>query len=301
MRTVFVTHFDSNYILQGVSLIDSLLNLYPENKIYVSPLDNLSEKVLKEYYQNHNNVSFDSGSIRQILEKRLRNNGKRSEIIFALKPLLIHAAMKTIDAERYFYCDADLYFFNKYIFDLGTEDIFLTEHFFCNALMSHQVYGKYNGGLIGFSRTAKAMECLNWWTERCEESTENTPKKGIVGDQKYLESFPSLAETLKSIKSTSLNQSVWMFDDNSIVQPGPKINGEIVDCFHFHRTRVFRRGFKTGINQYGQFRARKEVFNYIYKPYLEKLAITRDILGLCTRANHRFSLRDFRKYEWFCR
>lgn len=298
MRIVFTTHFNSSYILQGVSLIDSIIRVYPEHKIYVSLLDDLSEKIVKEHYRDYSNIFFDHGLIRKILEKRLKNNGKLSEIIFALKPLLIRAAMDRIQADKYFYCDADLYFFNKYQFNTGTEDIFLTEHLFCNSLQSHLVYGKFNGGLIGFSKTPDAVKCLEWWAERCEESTQNTPEKGIVGDQKYLETFPSIAKNHKSVKSLALNQSVWTFDNSSLVQEGPIINGVLVDCYHFHRIKIFKRVFKTGINQYGRFKTRREVFNYIYKPYLEKLAMNRDILGQTIGAKQGFSLSDIKRFEW---
>ena len=298
MRVVFATHFDSTYILQGVSLINSIINIYPEYKIYVSLLDNLSEKIVKEHYRHISNVIFDNGLIRKVFEKKLKNNGKLSETIFALKPLLIRATMERIEAEKYFYCDADLYFFNRYRLDVGAEDIFLTEHLFRNSLEDHLVYGKFNGGFIGFSKTPDAVRCLEWWAERCEESTQNNPKKGIVGDQKYLESFPSIVKTFRSVKSVSLNQSVWTFDDSSIVQVGPIINGVLVDCYHFHRTKIFKRIIKTGINQYGKFRTRREVFEHIYKPYLEELAINREILGLSIKSKQRFTLSDIKKFEW---
>ena len=122
---VFATLFDSAYLLQGLALIDSIIKNYSESRVYLALLDELSIITMKEKYGDNPRVFFDNGDIRNECEFRVRNFEKRSEVIFSLKPTLIERAMSEIKADMYFYCDADLYFFNRFEFDYIKEDIIL--------------------------------------------------------------------------------------------------------------------------------------------------------------------------------
>ena len=206
--------------------------------------------------------------------------------------------MLNVEGEMYFYCDADLYFFNRFDFENTTEEVILTEHLFKDELVDHLVYGKFNGGFVGFSKSLDSLNCLKWWQTRCRESTANDPLRGIVGDQKYLEYFPELVPSIKIIKTTSMNQSVWMFDNNSSVLDGPKVDGQLVHSYHFHRLKTFKKLFKTGINQYGRIKCRSDIYEFIYKPYLVELDKQRGFVEKINLKTPKFNLRELKRFEW---
>lgn len=298
MSLVFATLFNSAYLLQGLALVDSLIEKYPESKIYLALLDDLTISTFREKYSNSNRIIFNNNSIKENYEKRISNSEKISEVIFSLKPDLISQAMLNVEGEMYFYCDADLYFFNRFNFENITEDVIVTEHLFKDELVDHLVYGKFNGGFVGFSKSFDSLNCLEWWKTRCRESTANDPLRGIVGDQKYLEHFPKLVPSIKIMKTTSMNQSVWMFDNNSSVLDGPKVNGQLVYSYHFHRLKTFRILFKTGINQYGRINCRSEIYKFVYKPYLVELDRQRGFVKKINFKNPKFNLRELKRFEW---
>jgi hypothetical protein len=298
MSLVFATLFNSTYLLQGLALVDSLIKKYPESKIYLALLDELTISTFRKKYPNSSRVIYNNVSIKKNYEKRIRNSEKLNEIIFSLKPDLISEAMLNVEGKMYFYCDADLYFFNRFNFENFTEDVFLTEHLFKNDLAGHSVYGKFNGGFVGFSKSLDSLNCLEWWKTRCRESTAHDPLSGIVGDQKYLEYFPNLVPSINIIKTPSMNQSVWMFDDSVSVLDGPRVNGQLVHSYHFHRLKTFKILFKTGINQYGRIKNRPDIYRFVYKPYLVELDKQRGFVEKIDLKTPKFKLHEFKRFEW---
>lgn len=298
MNSVFVTLFNSSYLLQGITLVDSLLKNYPESRIYVAPLDDFATQILIDKYIQTENVLLDSGTIREEYERRLRNYEKVNEVIFSLKPVLIKRAMRSLNGDMYFYCDADLFFFSRFDFDKVQEDIVLTEHIFKLELMEYVKNGKYNAGFVGFSKSPSSIICLNWWSQKCKESTAHDIENGVLGDQKYLERFSDLNSSIKVIKSPTMNQSVWMIDGKSDIRKGPVIDGKKISSFHFHRLKPYKFLFKTGINQYGKTDCREFLYKFIYLPYLEKLAYTRDNLGDLGLSNPKIKLSELKRFEW---
>ena len=53
MSLVFATLFNSAYLLQGLALVDSLMEKYPESKIYLALLDDLTISTFREKYSGN--------------------------------------------------------------------------------------------------------------------------------------------------------------------------------------------------------------------------------------------------------
>jgi len=298
MNVVFATLFNSSYLLQGVALVESLIRNYPESKILISPLDDLTSEILFQKFKSSKNVFIDNETIRQSYERRLRNLEKINEVIFSLKPILIKNAMKSLQGDMYFYCDADLYFFNRFNFDSISEEMILTEHIFKSELFEHVKYGQYNAGFLGFSKSPSSMACLTWWAKKCKESTANNIENGVMGDQKYLERFFEFTPSIKVIKSPTMNQSVWMLDQRLTISQGPMIDGNLVSSFHFHRLKPYKRVFKTGINQYGKAKGRSELFREVYQPYLIQLRSHNDVIRVMGLSSPKIRFAEFKRFEW---
>jgi len=298
MNVVFATLFNSLYLLQGVALVESLIKNYPESKILISSLDDLTSATLFQKFKRCKNVFIDNESIRENYERRLRNLEKSNEVIFSLKPILIEDAMKSLQGDMYFYCDADLYFFNRFNFDAISEEIILTEHIFKSELFEHVKYGQYNAGFLGFSKSPSSLACLTWWAKKCKESTANNIENGIMGDQKYLEKFFEFTPSIRVIKSPTMNQSVWMLDQKLNISQGPMIDGNLVSSFHFHRLKPYKRVFKTGINQYGKVKGRRKLFKAVYQPYLIQLRSHKDIIKMLDLSSPRIKIAELKRFEW---
>ena len=281
-----------------MGLVDSILRHYPDSKLYVAPLDDYSLRIFESRYKDVPAVIIEDGRIRKEFEQKNRDSGKAAESIFSLKPKLIENAIATEPADYYIYCDSDVFAFRKFDFHSVDADIILSEHFFCKNLEGYAKYGKFNAGIIGFSRTPDSIKCLLWWKKKCDESTAIDPSQGIVGDQKYLEEFPNIADSTRVLKLKTFNQSIWTFESDTKISNGPSIDNSGVFFYHFHRVRFFRFIVTTGINQYGNRFDRKKVFEEIYVPYFKQIAVNKGLVMPMLKRLPKIRRNMLKRYEW---
>ena len=296
----FVTFCTSDYLIQAASLIDSIINVHEESIVYFVGLDKLSKNTIAQKHLFNKNIKvIDFGTLDDLIEEKQISERPFKEKIFALKPVIISKILDFIPEENFLiYCDSDLFFYRKFSSSDGMKSILLTKHKFANHLSKHQTYGIYNAGLVGFRNNEVGKSILEWWKIRCLESTDLQNKDGIYGDQKYLEYFSNLTDEISIEDNYAINQGMWSISSDELILSGPKICNQELQCFHFHGLKLSKFLIKTGISRYGKLRNEKDIFKYIYQPYLEVLRQNKKYGKSKITIPVRWLSKGLQKYEY---
>ena len=270
----FCTHFSSSYIPQGVALLLSIREQYPDSKIWVMPLDEVSRLTLTEL--NIRNVRILKISQAPVLfanfEKFLSARSF-AESIFSIKPQIIeHVIQKTQKEALLFYLDADTFIFAPLELqeNFHEKSIFLSPHYFTTMSIGSASSGQYNAGLVGFRNNDFGRNSIRYWSALCEEWCSVIPESGRYADQKYLEEIRNKWNTEVGILEYGNNFGTWSFAQNLQVESRNQdiyINDKKVTSFHFHGLKVSRFLIRTGISMYGDFPAETKIKKLIYARY----------------------------------
>jgi len=270
----FCTHFSSTYIPQGVALLLSVRELYPDSKIWVMPLDDISQLTLSEL--NIENVKVlkinQAPGLFANFEKFLLAR-TFAESIFSIKPQVIEYAMKeSHEGELLFYLDADTFFFAPLHLreNFHEKSIFLSPHYFTAMSLGSASAGEFNAGLVGFRNNNFGRESIRYWSSLCEEWCSVKPQSGRYADQKYLEEIRNKWSAEVEILEYGNNFGTWSFAHALQVEIRNQdiyINQKKVTSFHFHGLKISKSLIRTGISMYGQFPAEKKIKKMIYSRY----------------------------------
>ncbi len=269
-KVTFVTHADKNYACKLIALLDSLAPRVDDSIILVICHDEVTyEAVSKLEYANLiiRRLSDLETEFEEL--KTARDNRPHLEYLFCLTPFLVKYAMNITTAEYMIYVDSDIYFFGDpkttYQNLDNSNSVYITPHRFTENNKSKEIYGKYNVGWIAFESTHKENRALNWWAEKCLESTSIEKNKDVFGDQKYLDCIHEIDPRIGVCEYEGDNLAPWNYTDdiNSSLKNG-------INYFHFSGLKIYNRFAILGNTGYTQ-RVSKKLRKEIYHPYISKL------------------------------
>ena len=275
----FVTFFSKDYLIYGLTLIDSVRQWHPLSKVFLFPLDEESRSSLVKKYESEANVKIlEKPEINKAINSFQQQGRSRAEAIFTVKPQIIALAVDASEpGSMIFYCDADLYFFGKIPEEMYRDkELVISKHLFQAKLVGHLKYGRFNAGFVGIRNSDLGLAALQSWIKLCIQKCSKVPDENSFADQKYLESFEKYGDVLGIASSIGLNQSLWAFDGEQEIKEGPEINGISMICFHFHGLRAFKDYVATDIDRYGKLSKRQSIIRWIYEPYIESLKKNRE-------------------------
>lgn len=191
----FCTLFDKNYLYKGLALHQSLLDHGGDFSLWILAMDDLALKILEklrlENVQLIRLTDFEDEALLKV--KPTRSLVEYYWTISSSLPLYIlknHQLVPMIT-----YLDADVFFFSSPspIFDeLGDRSILLTEHRFPPYLAyKEKESGRFNVQYMTFRRDDTGLTALKWWRERCLEWCFFRYEDGKLGDQLYLNDWPT--------------------------------------------------------------------------------------------------------------
>lgn len=271
----FVTYFSSGFAIYALALIDSIKEFHFGAKIYVMPLDKDCINILNLTFADDPSIFIlDNSKIVNQMHSYQIAGRSFAESVYSVKPNIIQSAYSMLtEGDVLLYCDSDIYFFENFPADLFEgADALIFEHIFAVKNIQNVKYGKFNAGLVGFRKSKVGSELLDWWSEKCNENCTIVLTESTFSDQKYLEQFPGFSNSVITIRRESINQSLWIIDENSKIEFGPKYNGGSIICFHFHGLRASRNLIFTDLFRYGVPKSRKAILEYIYSPYISTLS-----------------------------
>ncbi len=149
---------------------------------------------------------------------KIKYKSSPDKLRWSLKPvLIIHLLAKH---NKVIYLDNDLFFFNdfNFLFDhLEISPLLLTPHHYprdpkkeLNWFEANFRVGLYNAGFIGAN--TDAISTLEWWAKACLYRCEKNYWRGLFDDQKYLDLFPIIDPSTKTLQHLGCNVAAWNKD-----------------------------------------------------------------------------------------
>jgi GT2 family glycosyltransferase/Flp pilus assembly protein TadD/predicted O-methyltransferase YrrM len=219
MTRYYCTYFDRQYLLKGLALIDSLQRHSGDDfTLFVVCADELTRLLLTKLAIPHVITiplhQLERGDSALLATKQARS---LVEYYWTLTPTVILRILEQHpDIDILTYLDADLYFFSSPapIFEeLGPRSILIHGHRFSPA-QAHlgADNGKYNVGLLSFRRDVLGMDALRWWRERCLEWCYARAEAGKMGDQMYLNDWPTRFKGVVELRHQGGGVGPWNHD-----------------------------------------------------------------------------------------
>lgn len=237
---VFVTIFDSNFLLSGMALHESLMAHSPRARLFIVAVDELVEQQLQRL--NLTNVSILP--LRDIETPALRSvkTGRtRGEYCWTLTPFLADAVLEREPAAaQVTYLDADLFFFDDpatLLAELAesAKSVLITEHAYAPRYDRSYRSGRFCVQFLTFRRDPSALAVSRWWQDRCLEWCFARYEPGRFGDQMYLDRWPELfASSVQIVRRKDRTLAPWNVDWFS---RGRRANPVF---YHFQGFRILR-------------------------------------------------------------
>lgn len=236
----FCTLFDRNYLFKGLSLYQSLRKTCHSFTLYILCMDDLTRSVLAAL--NLNNVrlisiaEFEDEALRSVKPKR-----SVAEYCWTCTPsLLLYVLATNPEIDLITYLDADLLFFSSpdpVFTEFASNSIMIIEHRFPAHLRYLEANGIYNVEMVAFRLDENGVECLTWWRERCLEWCFNRLEDGRLGDQKYLDDWPTRFAGVHVLRHLGAGVAPWNVEQYDVTEVDDRImiNGYPLVFYHFHQ------------------------------------------------------------------
>lgn len=288
---IFCTLFDSYYLDKGIALYRSLERTAGDQfKLYIFCFDSKSYEILDSMRLSRT-VLFKSSVFDDETMLRLKKERSKAEYCWTCTPQVIEYVLDHCNEENATYIDADLFFFSnpKPLFDEIKEsnaNVVITEHRFANNYSGHRMLkrsGKYCVEFNYFDQTNNSRNCLKWWKDKCIEWCYHIYEPERMGDQKYLEKFPTLFNGVHELQHLGGGVAPWnlgqyRLDDNEdqsadTIKLKEISSGKQFDLifYHFQNIRYLDNGH---VNVYSGTHD-KALKDKLYIPYLEEIELIR--------------------------
>lgn len=282
----FCTLFDSYYLDKGIALYRSLEKVTEDFHLFIFCFDDKSREVLKKQNFPHATILHHSDFEDELLLK-LKAERSKAEYCWTCTPVIIEYVLQKYPVESCTYIDADLYFFANpaVLFEEIEEagaDIVITQHRFSDSLKDKRYLrrsGKYCVEFNYFNQSEHAKEALDWWKERCFEWCYHLYEPERMGDQKYLEKFPTLFSGVHELQHLGGGTAPWNLAQYELVSNSEEItlkerkSGKEFPLvfYHFQNVRYLNED-KVNINSGTHSKPLKDT---IYRPYLKEVETVR--------------------------
>lgn len=274
----FCTYFDHHYLDRGLVLYESLRRHFPGAVLHVLALSETCEEFLRK-------LALDGlvvVSLSKILndEPRLvdaRKSRSATEFIFTLTPYIVCDTLNEIEeGGQVIYLDADMMFIGSpagILRESETYDVAITPHNFSPHMEGQKRFGIYNVGWVGFKKSAGGIRCAKWWAESCLEWCHDRLENGKFADQKYLENFENIADSVHVIKDIGLNAAPWNVSGRWFAKSGDEVlvDGMPLVLYHFAKVkRITPWCIATRVKQQAVVGAKK-LNAIVYREYAKRL------------------------------
>ena len=243
MKRYFCTLFDSNYLIKGLTMIQSLSKNCKEFEIYVLCLDDKTKRFLEKI-----NISqVKCIELYEVEDESLLKAKKRrtkAEYCWTLASYFTWYVMnKFYFINLITYLDADLLFYSSLepIFkETKNSSISIIEHRFAPPFKELEINGRFCVEWNSFRRDDEGLRCLNRWREQCLDWCFYKLEDGKMGDQKYLDEWPYLYPSCQIIENLGAGIAPWNYSQYQINEKSDfiRINNEKLIFYHFHQFKI---------------------------------------------------------------
>lgn len=279
----YCTLFDSNYLIRGLAMYNSLKENSDKFHLYVFSFDELSNKILKELnLENLTVISLKEFENEELL--KVKSGRTPGEYCWTSTPLTILYCIEKYGLDFCTYVDADIYFFSNpevLIKEMveNNNSILLTEHRYTKIYNQEITSGKYCVQFMTFKNDKRGLKALNWWKDQCLNWCYARVENGKFGDQKYLDDWKERFEGVHILGNLGGGVAPWNVQqykidkiNNNKILLNEKANNNNFELifYHFHNFKVYNNNF-LDLGTYKYDKESKESFYNIYLLELERI------------------------------
>jgi len=289
LKRHYCTYFDRNYLPRALALFDSVQKHENcEFEIFAVCMDEYSRILLGRLnIQNVTVVAMHDIESRDQALLKVKHERTTLEYYWTSTPTIILRLLEShSNIDSLTYLDADLFFYSspQPIFDemLG-KSVLIHEHRFSEDQKQSIVYGKYNVGLLAFRNDDKALSVLRHWREQCLDWCYFRIEDNKIGDQKYLDDWPTAHEGVGVIQNIGAGLGPWNHiqhqfhkDDNGQL----RVDGVPAIFYHFHGLKFLSPDIIVPVG--AVYQMNMDIINNCFLPYVqclsEKITVLRNIV-----------------------
>lgn len=276
----FCTYFNITYLTRGLALYYSLEKYCSQPFVlWILCFDDESYKILSELKLKHVRLitmaEFESAEPEL---KVARNNRTLVEFFWTCTPLLpLYIYKQEPDLDAVTYLDADLWFKSDpkvLLNELSASSVLIVGHRYSERYVGREAEsGIYNVSWVTFKNVDNALECLNWWKNKCLDTCQLGGDGATCGDQKYLDEWPRLFKGVKELVNKGAGLAPWNLGRYNITNSGDAIlvdNDELV-FYHFHGFKQVGKYFVKPMDLHYCEDCNQVVFKKLYFAYAQEL------------------------------
>lgn len=271
----------ANYITKALVMYDSLMKKC-NNKIsfFYFTFDDITYEYLKKLnYKNIVPVAIHELEKFYPELKSTISTRSKGEYFFTCTPHIMDYVLKNYDVDHITYLDADLYFYQDpriILNELQDNSVLITEHRRHNPTEKDLLTGKYCVQFIPVKNNETGNNVINWWKKKCIEWCYYRYENGKFADQGYLNDWPELFESIKVMDHRGGGVARWNIgyysfytENDSIKAFTTEINNNVDLLFyHFEGLKIYSNKIMSA----GFLKNDKNIFEFIYKDYIDKLS-----------------------------
>lgn len=247
-RHEFCTLFDHHYLPRGLVLYRSLMATGAPFRLRVFCMDGKT-KVLLERLALPCLVPIGLDELEAHDPDLLSVKPTRTQVEYcwtATPAVCLYCLERDPELKEITYLDADLMFFRdpREIFDeCGDASVLIVPHRFPRRWRHwEETKGVYNVQFLTFRRDDNGLKALRWWHERCLEWCFNRLEDGKLGDQKYLDEWPTRFSGVHVLAHPGAGVAPWNVRQYDLAQRNGAVtvDGRPLVFYHFHSLRLYR-------------------------------------------------------------
>lgn len=282
----FCTLFDSGYLDKGLALYQSLFKVTSEFTLYICCLDDKCYDILlNQKLDKVKLIHYQEIETPELLE--LKKTRSHAEYCWTCTSVVIEFVLEHYGLSECTYLDSDIYFFSdpRVLFMERPEaDAIIVEHRFKkdkNYKAKINKYGKYCVQFNYFKNTENGRAILKKWKEQCFSCCSFKTDNGVLGDQKYLESWEKEFGNIWELRHLGGGVAPWNLGQYRLVSSDGYILEEMLSrkkfpivFYHFQNINYIT---DTIVNIKSGSKDKKLKYK-IYMPYLKQLEQNRIML-----------------------
>jgi hypothetical protein len=283
---MYATLFDRNYLERGIVMVRSLLRYNEDAMVTVLCLDQFTLDVMREFSFDGRVALLPLEAVGSELLGRIAGDRSHREFCWTLGSVLCSHVLHS-GAPEVVYLDADICFFSSarsLLDESRSGDVAALRHRFPERLRGFEVNGLFNVQWVYFKGSATGIAAAERWAGQCVNRCTYDPDAGFVGDQKYLDEWPSLYPTFVDLQIGGAGVAPWNHESMEFERVGAQwqVGGDVPLVFyHFHGLTIEDNGKVTlSGSTYSEVR---QLPKGLYAEYLDMLRAT--AVGLGERAS----------------
>jgi hypothetical protein len=244
----FCTLFDANYLPRGIALYRSVAEVCEQFQLRVFCMDVQTKEVLDELkLPGMIVVGLDELEAADPDLKAVKPTRTQLEYCWTATPAVcLYSLEREPGLSRITYLDADLMFFadpGRLLEEAGNCDVLITPHRHAPQFRHwEETSGTFNVQFVSFRRSRAGLETLRWWRDRCLEWCYNRFEDGRMGDQKYLDEWPSRFSGVHIVTNPGAGLAPWNVGGHGLTSSDGVclVDGLPLVFYHYHSLMTYR-------------------------------------------------------------